>query len=88
MSGLPAPPHILAAAERDYQVTRQALAGLIQTTRELLAEFPTEVEAVAELWLILLGHDRRTAAMLAATAIIQLTNNQPPTPSTASGPGS
>jgi hypothetical protein len=83
----PAPPHVLAAAEQDYQSTQKSLARLMPTVRELLTECPTEIEAVAELWLILLRHDRRTTAMLGATAIVQLIKHQQPGRRMTSEPG-
>jgi hypothetical protein len=58
------------------------------TVWELLAECPTEIEAVAELWLILVRHDRRMTAMLGATAIVQLIKHQQHGRRMASEPGS
>ncbi len=72
MTREPAPAHVIAAAEQDYQAMRQTLAAFIPTVRALLAELPTEVEAVTEVWLTLVSQDRRAAAMLGATAIVQL----------------
>ncbi len=78
MTREPAPAHIIAAAEQDYQAMRQTLAAFIPTVRALLAELPTEVEAVTEVWLTLVSQDRRAAAMLAATAIVQLARTSSP----------
>ncbi len=79
MTREPAPAHIIAAAEQDYQAMRQMLAAFIPTVRALLAELPTEVEAVTEVWLTLVSQDRRAAAMLGAAAIVQLARTSSPT---------
>jgi hypothetical protein len=84
----PPPPGIVATAEQDYQATRDTLATLTPMVRELLAANFTEVEAVCDVWLTLFCHDRRAAAMLGATAIVQLAQAQRPAGPMATEPGS
>ncbi len=57
---------------------RESLATLTPMVRALLAQRFTEVEAVADVWLTLLCQDPRAAAMLGATAIVQLAKAQQP----------
>jgi hypothetical protein len=57
---------------------RNALATLTPIVRALLATHFTEVQAVADVWLTLVTQDRRAAAMLGATAIVQLAKNRQP----------
>jgi hypothetical protein len=72
----PLPPGIVAAAEQDYHGMRDALHTLLPTVRALLARSDlTEVEAVADVWVMLLYQDPRRAAFLGATAIVQLAND-------------
>jgi hypothetical protein len=64
---------MIAAAEQDYHAMRQELARLLPIVRTLLHRNGfTEVEAVTDVWLTLLCHDRRGAAWLGAVAIVQL----------------
>ena len=57
---------------------RENLATLTPMVRALLAQRFTEVQAVADVWLTLICQDPRAAAMLGATAIVQLAKAQQP----------
>ena len=78
MTRHPPPPGIVAAAEQDYQAMRESLAILTPMVRALLAERFSDVEAVTDVWLTLLCQDPRAAALLGATAIVQLAKAQQP----------
>jgi hypothetical protein len=79
---------MVAAADQDYHATRDELAALLPVVRALLAGRFTEIEAVTDVWLTLLCQDRRNAAFLAATAIVQLAKETQPRGRMASEPGS
>ncbi len=85
MNRQPPPPGIVAAAEQDYHAMRENLATLTPMVRALLAQRFTEVQAVTDVWLTLLCQDPPAAAMLGATAIIQLAKDQQPVPSRRAG---
>lgn len=79
MNRQPPPPGLIAAAEQDYQARRNELATLLPIVRALLdRDGFAEVEAVTDVWLTLLYHDPKTAALLGAAAIVQLAKNNVP----------
>ncbi len=88
MNREPPPAGIVAAAEQEYHAMRDTLAGLLPTVRTLLAANFTEVQTVTDVWLTLVSQDRRAAAMLGATAIVQLAKGPQPGGRMASEPGS
>ncbi len=57
---------------------RDTLTILMAMVRALLAEGFTEVQAVSDVWLTLMSQDVRAAAMLGATAIVQLAEVEQP----------
>ena len=66
------PPHLLAAAERDYDAMRHLVAGAVQGARLVAAGRGSEVEAFAEAYYVLSRTDPGVAAAMGAAAIMQL----------------
>jgi len=84
----PPPPGMVAAAEQEYHAMRDQLRVLLPLIRALLAGEFTEVQTVADVWLTLLSQDRRAAALLGATAIVQLAKRRDHGVNMATEPGS
>ena len=72
------PAGLIAAAEQEYQARRDELAALLPVVRELLdRDGVSEIETVTDVWLTLMHNPSRTAALLSATAIVQLAKGLP-----------
>jgi hypothetical protein len=78
---------MVAAAEQEYHAMRDQLTVLLPLVRALAGEF-TEVQTVADIWLTLRSRDRRAAALLGATAIVQLAKRRDHGAPMATEPGS
>jgi hypothetical protein len=66
------PPHLLAAAESDYQAMRKRLEIAVRGTRLVAVCRDSEVEAFAEAYYTLSRTDPGLAAAIGAAALVQL----------------